>query len=172
LTLKAILDILKNCYFKKEKGEGKVAKTATEELTPEVIQGYKVRLKAQKKELQKWLKTRPDKINLTGYEEVAERAEAIEKHEQEKMIVAGKLQDIEDALVRIEDGSFGTCPVCKGKIPKQRLDVDPTYKRCCSCQANHFAEQLKIKPKRNNNYQPRTLRKKKQKPEKLFRYST
>ena len=147
-----------------------MAKTATEKLTPEVIQGYKARLDAQKKELQKWFETHPDKINLTGYEGVAERAEAIEKHENNRCGKQEELQDIEDTLVRIEDGSFGTCPVCKGKIPKQRLDVDPTYKRCCSCQANHFAKQLK--PKRNNNYQPRTLRKKKQKLEKLFQHRT
>ncbi len=137
-----------------------MAKNATEELTPEVIQGYKVRLEAQKKELQNWFETHPDRIDLTGYE-ATERSEAIRKHENERRGKKEKLQDVEDTLTRIKDGSFGTCPDCKDKkkIPKPRLDADPTYKRCCPCQANHFAEQLK--PKGNNNHQLRTSRKKK-----------
>ncbi len=130
----------------------------TEELTPEIIQRYKRELEADKKELQDWFETHPDKIDLIGYE-ATERSEAIRKHENERRENKEKLQDIEDTLARIEDGSFGTCPICKGKIPKPRLDLNHTYKRCCPCQANHFSEQLN--PKGNNNHRPRKSGKKK-----------
>ncbi len=143
----------------------------TEELTPEVIQRYKRELEADKKELQDWFETHPDKIDLTGYE-ATERAKEIVKHENERRGKKEKLQDIEDTLVRIEDGSFGTCPDCKdkGKIPKPRLDLDHTYKRCCPCQANHFAEQLKPKGN-NNNHRPRKSGKKKGLSERPFKHT-
>ncbi len=140
----------------------------TEELTPEVIQRYKRELEADKKELQDWFETHPDKIDLTGYE-ATEKAKEIVKHDNERREKKEKLQDIEDTLARIEDGSFGTCPICKGKIPKPRLDLNHTYKRCCPCQANHFAEQLK--PKGNNNHRPRASRKK-QNPKKPSQHRT
>jgi len=141
----------------------------TEELTLEVIQKYKRELEADKKELQDWFEIYSDTIDLTGYE-ATERSEAIRKHENERREKKEKLQDIEDTLVRIEDGSFGTCPVCKGKIPKPRLDLNHNYKRCCPCQANYFAEQLKPKGN-NNNHRPRASRNK-QKPEKLLQHRT
>ncbi len=43
------------------------------------------------------------------------------------------LQLIEDALERIEDGSFGLCTVCDGKITKTRLKVLPYTPYCIKC---------------------------------------
>lgn len=46
-----------------------------------------------------------------------------------------KLRDIEEALERIEDGSFGTCEKCGAKIPKGRLKVMPFTTTCVVCKS-------------------------------------
>ncbi len=124
------------------------------ELTPEVVQEYKEELEAEKKALEDWLDT---PIDLTGYEP-DQRPEAFGKHENERREKKERLEDIEDALNRIKNGSFGICLDCGEKIPRERLDDNYTYKRCCPCQANHFAERMK--GNRNSNCRPRVSQKK------------
>jgi len=43
------------------------------------------------------------------------------------------LEQIEAALVRIEDGNYGVCLECEGKIPKARLQVLPHTPYCVKC---------------------------------------
>jgi len=43
------------------------------------------------------------------------------------------LNQIEAAIKRIEDGSYGRCEKCGGKIPKSRLDAIPYAVQCISC---------------------------------------
>jgi DnaK suppressor protein len=43
------------------------------------------------------------------------------------------LEQIEAALVRIEDGLYGVCLECEGKIPKTRLEVLPHTPYCVKC---------------------------------------
>jgi RNA polymerase-binding transcription factor DksA len=47
------------------------------------------------------------------------------------------LNAIEAALERIEDGTYGTCEECEGKIAKARLNAIPYVALCVKC-----AEQL------------------------------
>ncbi len=46
-----------------------------------------------------------------------------------------KLRAIEEALERIEDGSFGICEHCGAKIPKARLKVMPFTTSCVTCKS-------------------------------------
>ena len=43
------------------------------------------------------------------------------------------LEQIEAALVRIEDGNYGVCLECEAKIPKARLQVLPQTAYCVKC---------------------------------------
>jgi DnaK suppressor protein len=43
------------------------------------------------------------------------------------------LDQIEAAIERIEDGSYGWCQECGGKIPKTRLDAIPYAPLCVKC---------------------------------------
>jgi RNA polymerase-binding protein DksA len=43
------------------------------------------------------------------------------------------LEQIEEALERIEDGIYGVCEECEGKIPKARLNAIPYTKLCVKC---------------------------------------
>jgi DnaK suppressor protein len=45
-----------------------------------------------------------------------------------------ELQDIEAALARIGDGSYGMCIDCDGDIGRARLKAYPAARRCLGCQ--------------------------------------
>ena len=45
----------------------------------------------------------------------------------------GTLGSIEHALERIEEGSYGCCEECGGKIPKLRLEAIPYAAHCVKC---------------------------------------
>ncbi len=46
-----------------------------------------------------------------------------------------ELREVEDALARIRDGSYGECGDCHGPIGLERLQAYPTARRCIECQA-------------------------------------
>jgi RNA polymerase-binding transcription factor DksA len=48
-----------------------------------------------------------------------------------------ELMDVENALQRLQHGSFGACVDCSATIPAERLEAYPTAKRCFSCQDLH-----------------------------------
>ncbi len=46
-----------------------------------------------------------------------------------------KMREIDEALERIEDGSFGECELCGSKIPMERLKIMPFTTECVSCKS-------------------------------------
>lgn len=52
-----------------------------------------------------------------------------------------KLLQIDDALDRIEDDTFGLCEDCGTKIPRARLKVLPFAKFCVECQEKNEREE-------------------------------
>jgi RNA polymerase-binding transcription factor DksA len=48
----------------------------------------------------------------------------------------GRLNNIEDALNKIEDGSYGICNVCHQQIDEDRLDILPETNLCSNCAKN------------------------------------
>jgi DnaK suppressor protein len=48
-----------------------------------------------------------------------------------------ELQDVEAALARIRDGSYGVCADCESEIGSARLKAYPTAKRCLPCQEDY-----------------------------------
>lgn len=45
-----------------------------------------------------------------------------------------ELRDINDALTRVKDGSFGICISCGDEISKQRLKAMPYAENCIECE--------------------------------------
>ncbi len=45
----------------------------------------------------------------------------------------GRLQRIEAAFKRIDDGSYGECLECGEPIPPRRLEIDPAVTHCVPC---------------------------------------
>lgn len=48
--------------------------------------------------------------------------------------VEEQLGDIDAALHRLDEGTYGTCQSCGRAIPDERLEADPTARRCADCQ--------------------------------------
>jgi RNA polymerase-binding transcription factor DksA len=69
-----------------------------------------------------------DRLNKT-----AERTNLL----AEKKRLVGELQDVNDALKRIADGSYGICIDCGELILLARLEAVLTAKRCMSCQVKY-----------------------------------
>jgi DnaK suppressor protein len=42
----------------------------------------------------------------------------------------GRLQDVDDALRKLDEGTYGDCEVCGDPIPKARLEAVPTARLC------------------------------------------
>jgi len=47
------------------------------------------------------------------------------------------LYSVDEALKRIEDGTYGSCTQCGKQIPKKRLDALPHTELCIACQAKN-----------------------------------
>jgi RNA polymerase-binding transcription factor DksA len=45
-----------------------------------------------------------------------------------------ELANVEQALARLDEGSYGECVDCANLIPYQRLEAYPAARRCVSCQ--------------------------------------
>lgn len=97
---------------------------------------YKKRLLDEKTRLQRDLEaTRPviDEVHV-GYSthqaddasEVFEQSKNETVHEQLEWLLA----EVEHALAKFEDGSFGQCEVCGRPVGEQRLEALPTARYC------------------------------------------
>ena len=59
---------------------------------------------------------------------------------------AGELREVEAALLRIKDGSYGECVDCGVAIPYARLHANPSASRCIACQERVEASQRRGPP--------------------------
>jgi len=55
-----------------------------------------------------------------------------------------ELQEIEAALARIDNGSYGSCADCGDEIGQARLKANPAAKRCLPCQEQYERAQGQI----------------------------
>ena len=55
-----------------------------------------------------------------------------------------ELQEVEAALARIADGSFGSCASCGEEIGQARLRANPAARRCLPCQEKYERAQEPI----------------------------
>lgn len=49
------------------------------------------------------------------------------------------IKKIDDALSKVDDGSYGKCRVCGKDIPRERLEFIPYADMCVSCQSDSLA---------------------------------
>ncbi len=54
-----------------------------------------------------------------------------------KRKVEASLEEIERAMAKFDDGTFGICEACGGRIDRARLEVLPQAMYCLDCQAHH-----------------------------------
>ena len=84
-----------------------------------------------------WLTTKEDlNIPLADENEVADAVESFgERVALEKQLEL-KLQLVEGAIERIENGNYGICRICGGEIEEDRLNAEPTADTC----KNHLGQ--------------------------------
>ena len=49
--------------------------------------------------------------------------------------LVGLLREVDAALERVTDGTYGICVECESPIPKERLVIMPFARLCVNCQA-------------------------------------
>jgi RNA polymerase-binding protein DksA len=59
---------------------------------------------------------------------------------------AGELREVEAALLRTKDGTYGECVDCGTHIPFGRLQANPSASRCIACQERLEASQRRGPP--------------------------
>jgi DnaK suppressor protein len=59
---------------------------------------------------------------------------------------AGELREVESALLRMKDGTYGECVDCGNNIPYARLHANPSASRCIACQERVEASQRRGPP--------------------------
>lgn len=88
------------------------------------------------KETNDWEATPESEIKSQEVEDDGDMAERTEDYEERSSTLSAleiRLNDIKDALVRIEEGGYGICEVCGNKIEEERLDVNPSARTCLAC---------------------------------------
>lgn len=66
----------------------------------------------------------------TETDEIADRFEAEEEHEGEVGPLKARRAEVQQALERITNGTFGMCEECGEKIEEARLEANPAAKTC------------------------------------------
>ena len=49
--------------------------------------------------------------------------------------ISDQRRQVVEALTRLDEGTYGTCVDCGGRLPEERLDARPDAARCLTCQA-------------------------------------
>jgi DnaK suppressor protein len=47
--------------------------------------------------------------------------------------VREELDEVEEAMKRVEDGSYGRCEACGNTLSTEELDASPLARRCPAC---------------------------------------
>lgn len=79
-----------------------------------------------------WIEQKKNALLMEGFEKEDKFCACAVEKENHRMATE-RLEDVERALEKIVDGSFGICIDCKGEIPEERLLVIPFASRCVPC---------------------------------------
>lgn len=75
-----------------------------------------------------------DAHEVKTHADEAEAERAADVYMAEVEVDYARLEEIERALARMEDGRYGICEDCGVEIPRARLLAQPTAVRCTACQ--------------------------------------
>ena len=98
--------------------------------------GFRAILEARESELSQHLRNREGLIVMAVPDELDEACHAAEREFAIRNLdhMSGLLKDVEAALRRIEEGTYGICLHCEGDIGRKRLEAVPWAAFCIRCQ--------------------------------------
>jgi len=110
------------------------------------LEELKKSLQEEKKDLEENLKKIAKPINIqegdyeTSFEDIGtdknDSATEVDQYTQNLSVenaLEKKLQDVLDALEKIEKGNYGKCEKCGKDIPLERLVANPSARICMDC---------------------------------------
>lgn len=109
------------------------------------LQEFRQRLESRYRELRELISRELLQSDKEHFAELAGQVHDLEEASVADLLVdlnlatvdlhLGELRDVEDALRRIQEGRYGECIDCQGPIGLERLQANPTARRCIECQA-------------------------------------
>src|SRR5689334_17403799 len=109
-------------------------------MDPETIQKYRERLLAQQQQIEcRIFRIESDLYDLESERDIERTDHVQEEAVNDTMMALDErsrhlVEEIQAALGRIEDGTYGDCEVCGEPIHPARLEALPTARRCVRCQ--------------------------------------
>lgn len=117
------------------------------ELTAKDIERFDRRLRQRREELRSRIHDTLAQSGRHDFTELAGRVRDVGEDSVAELLAStdltildrevNELRDVEDALARIQDGTYGECEECGSEISRERLDAYPTATRCIECQQRH-----------------------------------
>lgn len=114
------------------------------ELSAKDIQHFDRRLRQRREELRERIHDTLAHSGRHDFTELAGRVRDVGEDSVVELIAStdltildrevNELRDVEAALARIQDGTYGKCEECGGEISRERLEAYPTATRCMECQ--------------------------------------
>lgn len=127
---------------------------------------YKKRLEEEKNILEDTIEKMNNKAKLGSMEEYYSELSFYDNHpadlgtetfmmEQDKGFkqkIESTILEIESAIQKIDDGTFGLCEKCKNRIGEERLDLIPYVKLCINCAKEKIPldTKMKFRPEEEN----------------------
>ena len=62
--------------------------------------------------------------------EAGDQIEELEERQSETVALEARLKDIQDALIKIDKGTYGVCEVSGDQIEEDRLEANPAARTC------------------------------------------
>lgn len=110
-------------------------------LTPEDLALLRENLVEQRSFRQEQLRQISGATTSRADAELQERA-ASQREVRVKLAACARmvLADVEAALARMDDGSYGICPRCRGPVERERLLIVPQARYCGPCRQGGGAD--------------------------------
>jgi len=109
---------------------------------------HKEKLQAMIEENETWLEQhQKERVPISERKERGDNfslQQAVDQHNHIYEITEKKLAKARTALRKIDDGTFGRCPVCGGEIDRERLEKNPDLEMCVSCASKAKGEKKPI----------------------------
>lgn len=105
-------------------------------LSRDALDGFRALLLEQRRALLEQSSQRVEALDDLAT--VNDADEQLERELLEDLDARGReaLQEIDDALARLDDGSYGACARCGGTILPARLEVLPHARNCVRCESS------------------------------------